>query len=687
MIRLIFPPQWTPTQPYLGIACLASYLKKEGIACEQMDLNALFYNYILRKTVIEESVQILEKEFEKLERKKLSINERKKYKEIAPLYGLADYILDNIEKSICIMKSKEALSDIQDYAFHLGVVQYALQIFSSVHDFITISLSDLTTKVNVRKSCNILRKIHEEHVLTEIYKKAFIDKVTSRIDTCGISITGIAQIYPALLLAHLIKLKDPSIRIIMGGSIITRINSSSALNNMLKVCDGLIAKEGEIGLSKFCMGYRNEEIPGLIYRKGKRIICNNTEYIKSLDDLPVPDYEGLDFNLYLSPERILPVYATRACSWGKCTFCDHGYGYHKHYRMRSPEQVVEDLSDLSRRWDTAYFTFSDESIQPQHLYEISLYIIENGLQVKWLTNMRGEGRLTRKMCDAFYKSGCRAFLIGIESGSQHILDIMRKGITIEGLKKDLAFSSSAGIWNHGFFFFGFPGETPRDAVRTMNFVSENKDILHSVGGAVFTLGNHSHIVKELTFFEVAHTEQVLGEDMTIWFDYTVKSGMSNLQARKVSKNFENRLNDIYPYQQFIKKIGREHLLLFLETMGKNRIMKQSKRIGGTLLEIEIPKLSDFVRIGKFTYDFMEKDRNNSLKKRDVYVVFDMLNERILEVSETAYALLNLCDGNHHVQDIAGILSDRYDQPFDEIVNHISHFISQMESKGIVYAVK
>jgi hypothetical protein len=57
------------------------------------------------------------------------------------------------------------------------------------------------------------------------------------------------------------------------------------------------------------------------------------------------------------------------------------------------------------------------------------------------------------------------------------------------------------------------------------------------------------------------------------------------------------------------------------------------------------------------------------------------------VSETAYALLNLCDGNHHVQDIAGILSDRYDQPFDEIVNHISHFISQMESKGIVYAVK
>lgn len=687
MIQLIFPPQWTPTQPYLGTACLAAYLKKEGITCEQMDLNAQFYNYILRKTAIEESVQILEKKFAELERKKPSKNERKKYKEIAPLYGMADYVLDNIEKSICAMKSKEALSDIQDYAFHLGVVQYALQIFSSAHDSITISLSDLTTGVNVRKSCDIIKKIHEEHVLTNIYKKAFIDKVTAKIDMCGISITGITQIFPALLLAYLIKQKNPSTRIIMGGSIITRINSSSALNNILKVCDGLIAKEGEIGLSKFCMGYKNEEIPGLIYKKGKRIICNNTEYIKSLDNLPAPDYEGLDFALYLSPERILPVYATRACSWGKCAFCDHGYGYHKHYRMRSPARVVEDLSDLSRKWDTVYFTFSDESIQPQHLYEISLHIIEHGLQVKWLTNMRGEGRLTPTMCDTFYEAGCRAFLIGVESGSPHILDIMRKGITIEGLKNDLACSSSAGIWNHGFFFFGFPGETPRDAVKTMNFVSENKDILHSVGGAVFTLGNHSHIAKEIALFEVAHIEQVLGEDMIIWFDYTVKSGMSNLQAKKVSKNFENRLNTIYSYQPFIKRSGREHLLLFLEAMGKNRIMNQSKRIRDTLLEIEIPNLSDFVRIGKFKYDFMEKDKNSSLKKRDLYVVFDMLNESILEVSETAYAVLNLCDGNHHVQDIAQILSYRYDEPFCEVFNHVSHFISQMESRGIVYAAK
>lgn len=221
----------------------------------------------------------------------------------------------------------------------------------------------------------------------------------------------------------------------------------------------------------------------------------------------------------------------------------------------------------------------------------------------------------------------------------------------------------------------------------MNFISENKDILHSVGGAVFTLGNHSHIVKEMALFEVAHIEQVLGEDMTIWFDYTVKSGMSNLQAKKVSKNLENRLNTIYSYQPFIKRSGREHLLLFLETMGKNRIMNQSKRIRDTLLEIEIPNLSDFVRIGKFKYDFMEKDKNSSLKKRDLYVVFDMLNESILEVSETAYAVLNLCDGNHHVQDIAQILSYRYDEPFCEVFNHVSHFISQMESRGIVYAAK
>jgi hypothetical protein len=691
-VKLIFPPQWTPTQPYLGIACLSAYLKEEGIDCQQIDLNAMFYDHILHKPFIEENMHILEEKFAELEKKKrLRKKEKQEYRKIAPYSAVADYILDHFEESIRFIKSRKALSDIDAYVFHLGVINHALRIYSLGQDSIDISLSNMTVPVNVRKSSDILRGIRRDSTLKAIYETALLDKVTAgNPEICGISITGISQILPALLLSYCIHQKDPSIRVIMGGSILTRItNSVSALNNILKFCDGIIAKEGEIGLSKYCKGYKNEEIPGLVYKKKKKIVINNAEYIKNLDDLPTPDFEELDFSLYFSPEKVLPVYATRACYWGKCAFCDHGFGYHKGYRVRSPERVVEDLSYLSKRW-TQYFTFSDESIQPRHLHQISREIVRTSLDVRWIANVRGEGKLTKEICDAMYEAGGRVLLFGFESGSQKTLDAMRKGIRIETFKRDLECSSLSHIWNHGFLFFGFPGETPRDALQTIDFVRHNTDILHSVGDAVFSLGTHSQIANETALFEIQSIEQTGGEDMAIWLDYTVKSGISNIQAQNISGNFEKRLKDIYPYQSFTGRTGREHLLLFLDEYGKEAITEMSKEEAQEVSteEIKTPNLSDSIRVGKFKYDFMEKlakMNRFSLKKKDTYVIFNLFDEKLLEISETAYFILNLCDGTHTVEDIARALSETYDQPFDEVSGHVAAFISQMCRKGIVFS--
>ena len=692
-VHLIFPPQWTPTQPYLGVACLSAYLKREGIDCQQTDLNAVFYNYILQKSSIQESAQMVEKKFTEMEEKKrLSLREKQEYKKIAPLHALTPCTLDNIAESIRFIKSKKALSDITAYNFHLGIITYALQVFSAAHDPLSVSLSDMTTTVNMKSSQDILERIYENTLLPELYEKAFTNKVVVKhSDIYGISITGISQIFPALFLAHWIKQKNPSTTVIIGGSVLTRcVDSVSALNNILQVCDGIIVKEGEIALSKLCKGYKKEDIPGLVYKKGKNFILNNTEQVKNLDDLPTPDFMGLDFDLYFSPEIVLPMYATRACYWGKCAFCDHGYGYHREYRMRSPEKVVEDLIYLSRKWGTKYFTFSDESIHPQHLLKISLEIIKRGLDVKWITNVRGEGRLTKEICDTAFSAGGRVLLFGFESGSQRVLDVMRKGIRIEGLRSDLKCSSSSGMWNHGFFFFGFPGETPHDALKTINFVKQNRDILHSVGGAVFTLGKHSHILNEMSLFEVKSIELKHQEDMALWIDCTIQNGLSNKQASNISKNFENRLKSIYPYHIFSKKAGREHLLLFMDTLGRDKITNmpdKKKRKKIPLKEIKVFKLSDYVIIGRFKYDFMEKiGREHPTGRRNIYVVFDILNEKLLEVSETAYFILGLCDENHSLQDIAEALSIEYGQPFDDVLSHTSTFVSHMYERGIIVAV-
>lgn len=676
-ITLIFPPQWTPTQPYLGTACLTAYLKQKGIDCNQIDLNALFYNYILQKSVIEESAHILKEQFTKLEKNTSSEFNPEEYKKIAPLSALADFTVDNIEKSVQWIKTN-AFENKKEYAFCLTVIHNALQIFSAVHGC-TVSLSDLSCNVNVKKSSDILKKLDEDTILTKTYEN-FIDILTAGTPHIyGISITGISQIYPALLLAHILKNHG---QVIIGGSIPTRITDSvSAVSNILDICDGFIVKEGEIGLERLCTGYPKKEIPGLIYKEKDKIIYNNTEYVRNLDELPTPNFEGLDMGLYFSPAPILPVYATRACYWGKCAFCDHGYGYHKEYRKRSPHAVVKDLLKLSQIWNTKYFTFSDESIHFNHLYEIAIEIIKNGLKVRWITNIRGEGKLTQNICDTIYKAGCKAFLFGVESGSQKVLHTMRKGIHTRGLTQDLKYASRAGIWNHGFFFFGFPGETLQDTVKTMNFVKENKDMLHSVGGAVFTLGRHSHIFNEIALFPVKNITREFDEDMAIWFDYTVEKGITNAQAKNIFHNFEKRLKDIYSYQWFAERVRREHLLVFLDMLKKDKIIQtqdtKSNIFGNTLI------LSENVILKKFKYNFLESE----LKRKDTYVVFDILNEKFLEVSETAYFILGLCDGSHGVEDIAGALADEYDQPFDDVLDHTATFIERMCDRGILCAGK
>ena len=694
-VTLLFPPQWTPTQPYLGTACLTGYLKEHGFTCHQIDLNAAFYNCILQKPIIEKSMQIITEKITRLEKKDTLLPEEKEtYKKIAMLSALGEYILDTMEESVRFMKSTKSLSDCKAFIFHQGIVNHALQIFSTANDF-SLSLSEMKLQSDMKNSENMVQKAREDTFLAHIYREHFINRIISRnTAVCGISITGISQVFPSLVLAHCIKEKYPSVRIILGGSILTRVKDSiSAIMNILNLCDGIMIKEGEIGLLRFCTGYEDEDVPGLIFRKGSHICYNNMEYIQDVNELPPPDFSGIQPNLYFSPELVLPVYGSRACYWGKCAFCDHGSGYHKTYRERSAESVVRDLEYLASTWNTNYFTFSDEALRPTHFYQISQEILKKGLEIRWITNMRGEGTLTRNMCETAFKAGCRVLMVGFESGSQRVLNRMRKGISIESLKRDLRISSAAGIWNHGFFFFGFPGETPSDAVKTMQFVAHNKDVLHSVGGATFTLGNYSHIFREMAHFDVKSIQLNPGEDLGIWVDYTVKGGLTGSQARNVSENFEKRLKNIYPYYLFTRKVGREYLLLFMDTLGRKGIIesyteegkgkgKERKRRRKNEIAEEViknPRLSDHVRIARFSHDFL----GGKESEIGTFIVANILNEKLMEVSETAYFILNLCDGVHTLQAIAERISETYDQSYDRVLKDTKAFILEMWREEII----
>ncbi len=138
MIELLFPPQWTPTQPYLGMACLAGYVREKGLKIRQRDVNALFYDHVLSKPFLEECREIVQLKFETLEKEAVT---GKEYKELVIPFMISDIVVDSVEKAKKDLKSEKSL-DLHEYLKNFKIIQNALLLIFGAHS-ISPSLFDL----------------------------------------------------------------------------------------------------------------------------------------------------------------------------------------------------------------------------------------------------------------------------------------------------------------------------------------------------------------------------------------------------------------------------------------------------------------------------------------------------------------------------------------------------------------
>lgn len=91
-------------------------------------------------------------------------------------------------------------------------------------------------------------------------------------------------------------------------------------------------------------------------------------------------------------------------------------------------------------------------------------------------DIRFEKGFTSELCNKIYNSGFRVFYIGMESANNRVLSFMNKGIDKDSILNIISNSSSAGIWNHVFYFLGFPTETETEAEETLDILISKKKI-------------------------------------------------------------------------------------------------------------------------------------------------------------------------------------------------------------------
>ena len=287
------------------------------------------------------------------------------------------------------------------------------------------------------------------------------------------------QVRTVLEIVRELKMRKCSSKIVVGGH---HVNATrQELFEFSSDIDFLFYGEGEKEFFNFVKAVDEkrsfEDVRGLIYKKDSRVIVNPPpELTQNLDELPFPDLSLVDFRRYdIYYAKSLPLtslLASRGCPHN-CIYCSASMVHGKRFRLRSPANVVDEMESNYKKHRIRQFVIKDSTFTADKawIYDICSEIQKRKLKINWCCNTRAD-LLDEELLKVMKKSGCYFIAFGIESGSQKILDVLRKGITIEKIKKGISLCKKVDIGRTGTFMIGNPTETEEDAQKTLRFIKE-----------------------------------------------------------------------------------------------------------------------------------------------------------------------------------------------------------------------
>lgn len=245
------------------------------------------------------------------------------------------------------------------------------------------------------------------------------------------------------------------------------------------------------------------DVRGLCYMEDGKVIKNS--FVTDHPLIP-PDFDGLPIDLYrwtadCAPpdpnlptpkgELTLPFHTSTGCPYN-CTFCDAS-GIKKMWVL-PPKKAVKELKNLVDRYDCRTFFFLDDTLNlsPRHINQLCDGILEEQLDIQWMTcaSPRGMDEATlKKMREA----GVIRIVWGLESGSNRLLEYVKKPMNLEVAAEVYAMSHEAGIWNGVECIVGLPTETEEEFEQTANFLEEHAEILDEVWAYQFYLNANSDL--------------------------------------------------------------------------------------------------------------------------------------------------------------------------------------------------
>ncbi len=424
-ILLALLPFWPPQIPPLGISCLKSFLQTHGFRVKTVDAN------------IEEAFNEIDNKYFDTLKEYVPVNKRGNF------YNVGQDVLRNH------MMAHLNKKDEKEYLDLVKLIIYNT-FYTAVDDDSVLQLT---------------------HILSEFYKRLehyilhLLDKEKPTL--LGLSVNR-GNLPASMFTFKRTREKYPHIKTVMGGPVFAQSlcmgtpDFDHFLEKTRDYIDKIIIGEGEHLFLKLLQGELSES-------QRVHTVEEINKKMLDLSSVDIPDFSDLNLRFYPN----LAAYTSRSCPF-QCSFCSETIYWGK-YRRKRAEQIVDELTRLYTKHKHQLFLMCDSLLNPVAT-EVAEEFINSDFSIYW----DGYLRIDKSTCDSenvlkWRRGGLYRARLGIESGSQHVLEAMGKKIPIEQIKASISTLAHAGIKTTTYWVIGHPGETEEDFLLTLDMLEELKD--------------------------------------------------------------------------------------------------------------------------------------------------------------------------------------------------------------------
>lgn len=374
------------------------------------------------------------------------------------------------------------------------------------------SLWDIST-INHMSPHSILK--YTQHHFGQSINDFVSEILSTNIKIIALSVTFV-NLLIAEYIAELIKLKDPSRTIIIGGPGCFWPCDRKLLTK--NVIDAFVLGEGENPLGNILDRIAiNKNFEGI------KAVTKNFEKIEidpilEISSIPYPSFEEFEIHQYNKGHdyKPLPILASRGCI-GKCTYCVDRHML-KPFRTRTPQNIVSEIKNHIKNHNVKNFEFNDLLCNGslQHLEELCDLITKEKLDIVWTSYAMIRKNISSNLLEKMKTSGCNDICYGVESGSDNTLRKMNKFYTTNDAQDLIRRTKASGIITRINIIVGYPLETKDDFKQTLNFIKRNKNYIDEITNvSEFVLNPGSDIGNNPEKYEVKLEDH---SNLTKWED-------------------------------------------------------------------------------------------------------------------------------------------------------------------------